>query len=175
MLIGLVRLIPAMSADHQSSFPMPTQGAVMFIEDILREKGSSVFSINPEATLDEVVQDLVRHNCGSLLVCRSKESCDGPDLVGIITERDILRACAKHRCTLAELKVDDFMTRNVVTGSPRHDVEHIMGLMTDNRVRHLPILDEGRLLGLISIGDVVKFQHQQMALENHYLKTYIQS
>jgi CBS domain-containing protein len=147
----------------------------MFIEDILREKGSRVFSIQPDATLDDVVQALVRHNCGSLLVCRENDRCDGPDLVGIITERDILRSCAKHRCPLGELKVSDFMTRNVVTGSPRDDVEHIMGLMTEKRVRHLPILDEGRLLGLISIGDVVKFQHQQMAVENHYLKTYIQS
>lgn len=147
----------------------------MFIEDILRDKGSRVFSIEPEATLDDVVQELVRHNCGALLVCRSSTGCDGPDLVGIISERDILRACAKHRCPLAELKVADFMTRKMVTGSPRDGVEHIMGLMTDNRVRHLPILEDGRLSGVISIGDVVKFQHQQMAMENHYLKTYIQS
>lgn len=146
-------------------------GAAMFIEDILRDKGSRVFSIEPEATLDDVVQELVRHNCGALLVCRG----DAPDLVGIISERDILRACANHRRPLAELKVADFMTREVVTGSPRDGVEHIMGLMTDNRVRHLPILEDGRLSGLISIGDVVKFQHQQMAMENHYLKTYIQS
>ena len=147
----------------------------MFIEDILRDKGSKVFSIQPEATLDDVVQKLVGHNCGSLLVCQNADDCDGPHLVGIITERDILRACAKLRCPLEQLKVADFMTRDVVTGSPRDDVERIMGLMTTNRVRHLPIVQEGRLLGLISIGDVVKFQHQQMAMENHYLKTYIQS
>lgn len=144
----------------------------MFIEDILRDKGSKVFSITPDATLDDVVQALVRHNCGSLVVCPPG---DESRLVGIITERDILRACAKHRCPLTELKVADCMTREVIKGSPRDDPERIMGLMTSNRVRHLPIVHEDRLLGLISIGDVVKFQHQQMAMENHYLKTYIQS
>jgi CBS domain-containing protein len=144
----------------------------MFIEDILRDKGSNVFSIEPEATLDDVVQSLVRHNCGSLVVCRKT---DPSVLVGIITERDILRACAKHRCPLDQLRVSEVMTSNVVTGTPRDDLEHIMGLMTENRVRHLPIVQDGRLLGLISIGDVVKFQHQQITVENHYLKTYIQS
>lgn len=143
----------------------------MFIDDVLREKGTNVYSIPPDATLDDVVQSLVRHNCGSLVVCHPGDK----SLVGIITERDILRACAKHRCPLDQLKVADFMTRDVVTGSPRDSVEHIMGLMTENRVRHLPIVQESRLEGLISIGDVVKFQHQQMAMENHYLKTYIQS
>ena len=144
----------------------------MFIEDILRDKGTKVYSITPEATLDDVVQALVRHNCGSLVVCPAS---DNSRLVGIITERDILRACAKHRCPLAELKVSDCMTRDVIQGSPRDDLERIMGLMTTNRVRHLPIVSEDKLMGLISIGDVVKFQHQQMAMENHYLKTYIQS
>jgi CBS domain-containing protein len=144
----------------------------MFIEDILRDKGRKVHNIQPEATLDDVVQSLVRHNCGSLVVC---EPGDDTRLVGIITERDILRACAQHRCPLDQLKVADFMTRKIVAGSPRDDLERIMGLMTDNRVRHLPIVENDRLLGLISIGDVVKFQHQQMAMENHYLKTYIQS
>jgi CBS domain-containing protein len=144
----------------------------MFVEDILRNKGNKVHSIQPQATLDDVVQALVRNNCGSLVVC---EPSDNTRLVGIITERDILRACANHRCPLEQLKVNDFMTRKVVTGSPRDDLERVMGLMTENRVRHLPVVQEGRLLGLISIGDVVKYQHQQMALENHYLKTYIQS
>jgi CBS domain-containing protein len=144
----------------------------MFVEDILRDKGHKVHNIPPQATLDDVVQSLVRHRCGSLVVCEPE---DDTRLVGIITERDILRACAERRCTLDQLKVSDFMTRKVVSGSPRDDLERIMGLMTENRVRHLPIVQEGRLLGLISIGDVVKYQHQQMAMENHYLKTYIQS
>jgi CBS domain-containing protein len=144
----------------------------MFIEDILRDKGNKVHSIQPQATLDDVVQALVRRKCGSLVVC---EPNDDTRLVGIITERDILRACANHRCPLEQLKVADFMTRKVVAGSPRDDLERVMGLMTENRVRHLPIVQDGRLLGLISIGDVVKYQHRQMAMENHYLKTYIQS
>ena len=71
--------------------------------------------------------------------------------------------------------VTDAMSRDPVTGSPSDTVEDTMGLMTERRVRHLPIVDDGRLLGIISIGDVVKAQHDNLTLENHYLKSYIQS
>ena len=67
------------------------------------------------------------------------------------------------------------MTRDVATGSPDHSVEDTMGLMTDRRIRHLPVMEDGRLVGLISIGDVVKMQHDRLTMENHYLKSYIQS
>jgi len=147
----------------------------MFLEEFLRQKGRLVHSIEPQASLDDVVQKLVRHNCGSLVVC---DPGDGPDctrMAGIITERDILRACAARRGPLDQIRVADVMTTKVVTGSPNCSLEEVMGLMTVNRVRHLPILDEERLLGIISIGDIVKAQHDQFAVENHYLKTYIQS
>ena len=67
------------------------------------------------------------------------------------------------------------MSSNLVTGTPDDSVEEIMGLMTDRRIRHLPVIDDGQLAGLISIGDVVKAQHQRLSVENHYLKSYIQS
>jgi CBS domain-containing protein len=147
----------------------------MVLADLLRVKGSDVHRIEPEATLDDVVQALVRHNIGSLVVCPRGESCDEQGLLGIITERDILRASASRKGTLDQLLVHDFMTTDVITGTPQDEIEEIMGVMTEHRIRHLPVLEEGRLRGIISIGDVVKAQHQQMALENHYLKTYIQS
>jgi CBS domain-containing protein len=146
----------------------------MILEDLLRVKGSAVHRIDPQASLDEAVQALVRHNIGSLMVCREGESCDEAGLLGIITERDILRACASAHRQLTELKVADHMTSRLVTGSPGDQIEHIMGLMTEKRIRHLPVMEGGELRGLISIGDIVKAQHQQMILENHYLKTYIQ-
>lgn len=142
----------------------------MTLQEILRVKGSRVHGIRIDATLDDVVQTLTEHNCGSLVVSER----DG-NVAGIITERDILRACAARRGPLDQLKVADFMTRNMVTGSPTDSVEETMGLMTDRRIRHLPILDQGELAGLISIGDVVKTLHDQAAMENHYLKSYIQS
>ncbi len=147
----------------------------MRLQDILRAKGTAVHSISPDATLDDVVQELIAHNCGSLVVCQKNETDRHGQMVGIITERDILRVCAAGCNQLNELNVSDVMTREPITGTPFDTIEETMGLMTDKRIRHLPILDEDRLTGLISIGDVVKAHHDQVALENHYLKSYIQS
>jgi CBS domain-containing protein len=111
----------------------------------------------------------VECNVGSLVVL------DGEDMVGIITERDILRACAASKRSQEELSVRDHMSAKVITGVPDDYVEDVMGLMTARRIRHLPIVHENRLVGIISIGDVVKAHHAKLRLENHYLKTYIQS
>jgi CBS domain-containing protein len=141
----------------------------MTVQQILNIKGCHVHSISPDKTLQDVVDMMVDHNCGSLLVC------EGERMVGIITERDILRACAELRQPLSEVPVSLRMTRDVVTCSPDCSVETIMGMMTDHRVRHMPLVDNGRLAGMISIGDIVKAQHDELCLENQYLKTYIQS
>ena len=140
----------------------------MKLQEILRVKGTGVHKIGPEASLAEVVQRLVEYGCGSLLVC------DGDRMVGIITERDILRACAAKAAPLEEIQVTVHMTVEVVTGSPGDDVSDIMGLMTSKRIRHLPIMEDAKLAGMISIGDVVKAQHAHLSVENQYLKEYIQ-
>lgn len=141
----------------------------MTVQEVLRGKGSAVHAISPRATLGDVVRELVAHNCGSLVVC------DGDNLVGIITERDILRACAAHAAELDTLKVEQFMTANLITGQITDDLNEVMGVMTTHRVRHLPIMQAGRLAGLISIGDVVKRHLDALTVENHYLMNYIQS
>jgi CBS domain-containing protein len=141
----------------------------MTLQQILSAKGRKVHNISPEKTLQDVVNMLVDCNCGSLVVC------EGERMVGIITERDILRACAEKSRPLDSIQVEAKMTRDVVTCTPDCDVETIMGLMTRHRVRHMPLLEDGRLVGLISIGDIVKAQHDELCLENHYLKSYIQS
>jgi CBS domain-containing protein len=144
----------------------------MTLEDILGVKGTDVFVTQPGATLQEVVDRLVRCNCGSLVVCQTEDP--GADMIGIITERDILRACAARRASLDQLHVRDVMSTDLATASPKDKVENVMGLMTERRIRHLPVVRDGKLAGLVSIGDVVKAQHDLMAMENHYLKTYIQ-
>jgi CBS domain-containing protein len=144
----------------------------MTLQDILRTKGSLVQSIGPQATLQEVVQRLVQHNIGSLVVCEGNE-CERGELRGIITERDILRACAKHTHDWHRVPVSSVMTTDVLVGRPDDSVEETMGTMTENRVRHLPIVVDGQLVGIISIGDVVKAQHDELTMENHYLKNYI--
>ncbi len=140
----------------------------MKLHEILTIKGSDVHSIDPEATLADVVDKLVEMNCGSLLVCEDEQ------MIGIITERDILRACSTRK-VLEETSVRGVMTSNVVTSKPSDDIGTVMGLMTDHRIRHLPVLDDAKLVGMISIGDLVKSQHAQLEVENHYLKNYIQS
>lgn len=144
----------------------------MFLAEILRVKGDAVHTISPDASLQDVVQTLVRHNCGSLVVCNVAAQ-PRSSMLGIITERDILKACAARRASLSELRVADAMSSTVITGSPQDSVEDTMGLMTEHRIRHLPILVDGQLAGLISIGDVVKAHHDHLTLENHYLKNYI--
>lgn len=145
----------------------------MNLRQILHAKGSMVHTIRPDATLADVVQKLVKHNCGSLVVCDT-ECEQNRHLLGIITERDILRACAAGGRPLESTLVRDVMTRDMVVGSPDDTVEDTMGVMTHHRIRHLPVVEGGHLQGLISIGDVVKIQHDQLSLENHYLKSYLQ-
>jgi CBS domain-containing protein len=146
----------------------------MTLKDILQAKGSTVYTIPPEATLQDVVRELVHQNVGSLVVCE-RDPEEGERLVGIITERDILHVCASGKGPLAEIKVRDAMTTRLITGSPDDAVESVMGLMTKNRVRHLPVLSGQRLVGIVSIGDVVKVQHDRLAMENQFMKDYIQS
>ena len=142
----------------------------MLIREILEVKGRQVVTCKPQETLSEVVDRLVAHNCGSLLVCDTAGS-----LVGIITERDILRASASVRGSLEGILVEQRMTPSPIVASPNDSVADTMGTMTDKRIRHLPVMDQGRLVGLISIGDIVKAQHDELCRENHYLKNYLQS
>ena len=141
----------------------------MQLRQILKTKGSEVLTIEPTASLADVVQKLVENRCGSLVVC------NGETMVGIISERDILIAVAEVSEPLVEITVQRRMTSDVITGSPDDTVSNIMGLMSEKRIRHLPILDNKNLAGMISIGDIVKAQYQQLTMENHYLKNYIQS
>ena len=139
----------------------------MQVREILSEKGSTVYTCSPNDSLADVVDLLVGYNCGSLVVSENGE------MVGIITERDILRACAMTRQSLEVLSVRDRMTRCPVTATPEDDIADTMGAMTEHRIRHLPVVDGGRLAGVVSIGDVVKAQHNELCRENYYLKSYI--
>jgi CBS domain-containing protein len=141
----------------------------MNLLDILNQKGREVFKASPRLTLAEAVQLMVEQNCGSLVVCEQDE------MVGILSERDILRAIAARDRPLEEVLVSERMTRNVITGLPTDDLNKIMGVMTKHRIRHLPVLENRRVIGLVSIGDIVKAQHEELAVENHFLMSYIQS
>lgn len=139
----------------------------MQLRDILLHKGRRVFTCSPADTLSQAVGCLVEHNIGSLVVLEDDR------MVGIITERDMLRACHSGDGTVADQLVSERMTTEPVVGCLDHDIEHVMGLMTDHRIRHLPVVDGDELVGMVSIGDIVKAQLAELSQENHYLKCYI--
>jgi CBS domain-containing protein len=141
----------------------------MVIQQILETKGTQVHTVAPEASLREAAVAMMDHHCGSLVVL------DHGRVVGIITERDLLRATAHSAQPLDEIPVETKMTRDVLTGRAQDKISYVMGLLTERRVRHLPIVDDAEvLIGMISIGDVVKTQYVEMCRENHFLKEYVQ-
>lgn len=142
----------------------------MLASDILRERKTRVQTILPGRTVQEAINQLVVHGIGSLLVVEEGSG----DVIGIITERDILRECGRRSHMLDETRVEQVMTRELIVGKPDDDLNHLMEAMTHHRVRHLPIMKDGRLMGLLSIGDLVKAQLNHIAMENHHLKEYIQ-
>jgi CBS domain-containing protein len=146
----------------------------MTLHDILRSKGTTVYTIGLQATLKEVVDELVHRNVGALLVC-DRDAEAGEKLAGIITERDVLHVCARATETLdlTALKVSDVMSSHLITAAPDDSLEETMGRMTEHRIRHLPVMAKGRLVGVVSIGDLVKAQHDRLALENQFMKNYI--
>lgn len=141
----------------------------MIVQNILDAKGTQVHTIGPDATLAEVVHHLVRDNVGSLVVCECDWNDTYPAIIGIITERDILRTIEVHNVSLERLTVADVMSTELITASPRDPVDHVMWLMTENRIRHVPIVAEGQLHGMISIGDVIKAQLDEMKTDRYYL------
>ncbi len=141
----------------------------MQIRDILRSKGVEVMTIRPEATIHDAMTMLVHHRIGSLMVIDERGK-----IVGIITERDILRECAARSEQVKETRVQEVMTRNLIIGVPDDEIGYVMWIMTQNRIRHLPVMANEKLEGLISIGDVVKAQLEESEFENRYLKDYIQ-
>lgn len=136
----------------------------MKVETVLARKGHEVATVNPSATLATVAQRLRLQGIGALVVV------EGDRVVGLVAERDIVRAFAEHRGEAAEIKVDEVMTRDVITCRREDSLTRILGLMTRHRVRHLPVLEGGRLVGLISIGDAVKHRLDELELEASVLR-----
>jgi CBS domain-containing protein len=138
----------------------------MRVREILRSKGDTVITISPDATVHEAMQLLVKHNIGSVVVL------DGT-IRGILTERDLLRAGAEDPNRFFDARVHELMTTQVITASPGADLQQVMNIMTERRIRHLPITSGGQLRGMISIGDVVNALRQDMETENRFLHAYI--
>jgi CBS domain-containing protein len=140
----------------------------MFVSDILSQKGNSVFSVNSTTSVAEVAQQLTDRRIGSVLVL------DGDNrIAGIVSERDLVRALSRYGAKAMELETRKIMTTDVVTCDPDDSIDHVMETMTRGRFRHLPVVRHGELLGLVSIGDVVKARLEETRHETEALKAYI--
>jgi CBS domain-containing protein len=140
----------------------------MNVETILRDKGDWVATIRPDATIAAAIDMLNRERVGALVV-----SEDGGEVAGVLSERDIVRALGRHGEDLLSRSVEDIMTRDVITCEPGDTVGELMSEMTNRRIRHLPVVVEGRLRGIVSIGDVVKNRLDEVEFEARSLRSFI--
>ncbi len=141
----------------------------MDIASILATKGDTAVTVRPEQSIREALAALARHNIGAVIVA---DAAGRP--VGILSERDIVREAARNEAVFAR-HVGDLMSRNVITGQPHDDLTTVAHTMTEQRIRHLPVVDKDRLVGIISIGDVLKAQRDRYQGEADTLQAQLLS
>jgi CBS domain-containing protein len=139
----------------------------MRISDVLHVKGENVVTISPDATVRDLVALLQEHNIGAVVVSSGRG-----DVTGIVSERDVVRRLVGGPGVLDD-NVRDIMTAHVHTASPSETVDHLMKLMTDNRIRHVPVVVDDALHGIVSIGDVVKSRMNELQFERDQLESYV--
>jgi CBS domain-containing protein len=137
------------------------------VSEILRKKGGDVLKIEASATVFEAIKKIVELNVGSILVT------EGDQVVGIMTERDYLRKVAVHGRTSHDTTVGEIMSSPLVYVTPETTIDESMAIMTDRRIRHLPVVEDDDVVWIVSIGDVVKFQSNEQSFQIKYLTEYI--
>lgn len=140
----------------------------MFVSQILKRKGDLVFTTTPAATIGEAAAELHARKVGALVALDA-----GGQVVGIVSERDIVRALAERGTGALTASVSSCMTHDVQFAAPGETIDSLLGRMTDRRIRHLPVCHNERLVGLVSIGDLVKWKIEEVEAEAEGLKTYI--
>ncbi|MFI6497745.1 CBS domain-containing protein [Nonomuraea typhae] len=140
----------------------------MLIGTILRNKGGEVTTVAPGATVRELLAKLADHNIGAVVV-----STDGVTIAGIVSERDVVRRLHDHGAAILDADVASIMTADVRTVGPGANVDELRRLMTTHRFRHMPVVDQGRLVGIVSIGDVVKSAIEELETEKASLVDYL--
>jgi CBS domain-containing protein len=137
------------------------------LSEILGEKGNHVLEIEADASVFEAIKQMVEANVGSLLVT------EGGQFTGIITERDYLRRVTLQVRTDKDTAVREIMSSRLIVATPETPIDECMALRTDRRIRHVPVVDSGEVVGVVSIGDLVKFKSKQQSFEIQYLTDYI--
>lgn len=140
----------------------------MTVAAILSGKGHETITARSDALLSEICETLAKHKIGAVVVCNGDNQIEG-----IISERDIVRVIGTQGPSALQLPVSGIMTKNVVTATEENNINEVMARMTQGRFRHMPVVKEGKLTGVISIGDVVKFKIAQVELEAEQMRSYI--
>lgn len=140
----------------------------MRVKDVLDHKGSAVATIAPDAAVPELLAALAEHNIGAMVVTE-----DGCTVAGIVSERDVARALHLHGGGLLQQHVADIMTAIVRTCAPADEIGVLARVMTDGRFRHLPVVADGALAGIVTIGDIVKSRIDELEIAQHQLVDYI--
>jgi CBS domain-containing protein len=140
----------------------------MLISDVLRVKGTQVITVTPDTTVRQLVAILAEHRIGAVVV-----SHDGSTVDGIVSERDVVQALARQGAAVMSAQVTAIYTAQVHTVTPQSPIEDVMLMMTERRVRHAPVVADGRLQGIVSIGDVVKIRLGELQAERTALTDYI--
>ena len=143
-------------------------GVTMRVTEVLRRKGGTVVTIAPDRSVRELLGLLEEHGIGAVVV-----SGDGTGVDGIVSERDVVRSLHTDGDGVLDAAVSSIMTVEVESCGPQDQVDELMAVMTDSRVRHLPVLEDGRLIGIVSIGDVVKHRIAEIQAERDQLTAYI--
>lgn len=141
----------------------------MHVSAIIGDKGNAIYSVGPDDIVSNAVAMLSDKRIGAVLVTQSDH------VLGVFSERDVIRALSRAGAGIMSQPVKDFMTTDVVTCQRGDSIDHLMGLMTERRIRHLPVIEDGKVVGMISIGDVVKFRMAEAEAESDALKSYIAS
>lgn len=141
----------------------------MKVSDLLKSKGNKVITITSDRPIFEAMKKLGENKISSLLIMDSADK-----LIGIISERDIFKSATANYESLKTQKVADLMSTKLIVGVEDDEIDYVMGVMTQNRTRHLPIMDKDKLVGIISIGDIVKFLLHETSVRNRYLEDMIQ-
>jgi CBS domain-containing protein len=138
------------------------------IADLLRHKGSDVATVPPGVSVAGLLEDLARHNIGAMVVCDETGT-----VVGIVSERDVVRKLHERGTDLLHAPVSEIMTTSVVTCEPTESVNRLASIMTERRIRHMPVVSGGKLVGIVSIGDVVRSRIEQLESDREQLESYI--
>ena len=139
------------------------------VRQLIDRKGRTLYSVEPEDPVLEAIRQMAEHHVGALLVMK------GTELQGIISERDYARKVILHGRSSAETPVWQIMSSPVITVTPEQTVQDCMHLMTERRVRHLPVVEQGRLIGFVSIGDLVKYRIDKIEADAEAMRNYIQT